>query len=163
MTKPEPNQPGGSNRATTRVALAAAGLLIVGVLLAGCGDDDSAAAEDSDPAAVVEDYRVSYNGGDIEEVMTAFTDESVITGHPFADESAGLAEIRSLHLGDMSAAAQTDAYEFSNIEVSGDTVTWDHVWLNDDGEEWCAEGHSAVITDGQIITWTFAPNPDLCA
>jgi hypothetical protein len=44
--------------------------------------------------------------------------------------------------------------------VSGDTVTWDSTWTDDQGREYCAEGHRAVIADGTFVTWTFGPGPD---
>jgi hypothetical protein len=141
----------------------ATGLLIAVVVLAGCGDDDSGDAVDSDPVEVIENYRIAYNDGDIDAVMALFSEESVVSGHPFAVEAAGLAAIRHMQLLDMGAAAETDAYKILNVEVSGDTVTWDHVWTTDDGTDWCAEGHNAVIANGQILTWTFAADGDPCA
>jgi hypothetical protein len=59
-------------------------------------------------------------------------------------------------------AADVNPWKISNIQVTGNTVTWDHVWTNDLGEDWCAEGHSAVIEDGKIQSWAFAPNPEPC-
>ena len=145
----------------TRVA---AGLLTAILVLAGCGDDDSDDVSDSEPAEVIEDYQIAYNDSDIDAVMVFFSEDSVLSGHPLEAESmAGLEAIRSHHRGDMALAAETDAYKTSNVEVSGDTVTWDHVWTNTAGTDYCAEGNSALITNGQILTWTFAPNPHPCA
>jgi hypothetical protein len=39
------------------------------------------------------------------------------------------------------------------LEVLGNTVTWDHVIANNQGDEFCVTGHSAVIEDGKIISW----------
>lgn len=106
--------------------------------------------------AVVASYIAAYNQGDIDRVMDLFTEESVITGHPAAVASvSGLPEIRSLHMKDIAAAATDNAYTISNIEVSEDTVTWDHVWVNDEREEFCKLGHEAVIEDGKFISWTW--------
>ena len=65
-----------------------------------------------------------------------------------------------MHLSDVGSAADTDAYEFSNVQVSDDTVMWDSAWTDAQGAEHCAEAHHAVITDGKILTWTFGPRPE---
>jgi hypothetical protein len=48
------------------------------------------------------------------------------------------------------------AYTISNIEVTGSTVTWDHVWTRLGREVFCAEGHTAVVEGGKILSWTWA-------
>lgn len=154
MSTSEIDRPGCLRRAPMRLRFAA-GALVAVILLAGCGDDDSVDSADSDPAGVIEDYRIAYNNGDIDAVMALFSEESVVTGHPFSSESTGLLAIRNLHLQDIAAAAEEDAYEISNTEVSGDTVTWDHVWTNSAGDEYCISGQSAVIEDGKIVSWTW--------
>jgi len=138
-----------------KVAIA---VVVAAVVMVACGDDD----ETSDPASVIEQYQNGYNTGDIEAVMVLFRDDSTITDHPFVEETVGLDAIRTLQAADLSAAAESDAYEFSNVEVDGDTVTWDHVWTNDIGDQYCARGHSAVIADGTIKTWSFSTDADLC-
>jgi uncharacterized protein (TIGR02246 family) len=119
----------------------------------GCSSESDDAADD--PAAVVDQYVAAYNSGDIDAVMAVFTEDSVVYGHPFSLESAGLTAIRSLHIADLAAGASTDAYSISNVEVNGDTVTWDHVWVNKEGQNWCREGQSAVTKDGKMLTWTW--------
>jgi hypothetical protein len=52
-------------------------------------------------------------------------------------------------------AAVDDPYTISNVEVDGDTVTWDHVWTSTDGGHFCQEGHSAVIAGSKILTWVW--------
>ena len=108
-----------------------------------------------DPASVIQAYTAAYNAGDIEAVMTFFSEDSVVTGHPFAAESAGLTAIRLVQVADISAAAAENAYTISNMEVTGDTVTWDHVWTNGFGTQFCVQGHRAVIQDGKILTWAW--------
>ncbi len=163
LTKPGIDQSAHTRRMPTRLSIAAVWLLAAVVVLSGCGDDNRADTADPDPAGVIEDYRIAYNGGDIDAVMALFSEESVVAGHPFAPESAGLVAIRDLQLEDMGVAAPADAYEFSDVEVAGDTVTWNHVWTADDGTDWCGEGNSAVTADSQILTWTFAPARQPCA
>ncbi len=103
----------------------------------------------------------AYNSGDIDAVMAFFTDESVMTGHPFTAEAAGPIAIRAVQSEDLASAATGAAYTISNVEVSVTTVTWDHVWNNNVGQQWCGVGHNAVIEDGKILSWTW-PEPFLC-
>jgi hypothetical protein len=117
----------------------------------------------ADPAQVIEDYRIAYNSGDIEGVMALFSDESVLRGHPFSVRSTGLVAIRRVQFRDLAIAAPADAYRIANVEVSGDTATWDHVFTNSEGTRWCGEGHSAVIADGKILNWDFAPDRHECS
>ena len=131
-------------------------LVLVLVALGGCGGDDA------DPAGVLNDYRAAYNAGDIDAVMDLFTDESVVTGHPFQASSEGLSAIRSVQVSDIAAAATSDAYTISNVEVSGDTVTWDHVWTSSTGDQFCQEGQTAVIKDGKILTWDWPDGSFSC-
>lgn len=116
----------------------------------------------SDPAAVIEGYRIAYNSGDIEAVMALFADDSVLSGHPLSTRSTGLAALRIVQLRDIAMAAPTDAYRTFNVEVSGNTVTWDHEFVNNQGIPWCGEGNTAVIAGGKILNWAFAPDPDEC-
>jgi ketosteroid isomerase-like protein len=107
-------------------------------------------------------YHDAYNGHDIDAVMAFFTEESAVTGHRFALEAAGLSAIRSLSIQDMAAARESHAYRISNVEVTGDTVTWDHVWTNSNGTEYCKQGQSAIIRDGTILTWTWPESDTSC-
>lgn len=107
------------------------------------------------PAAVVASYIAAYNARDLDEVMTFFTEDSVVTGHPFAASSVGLAEIRGVHQADINAASEENPYTISNVEVSGDTVTWDHLWVNSTGDRFCQIGQEAVVENGTFVTWTW--------
>ena len=124
-------------------------LAVAALILGACG------GEDADPAEVVEDYIAAYNAGDIDGVMALFSEESVVTGHPFEARSEGLTAIRAVQVEGRNSAAADEPYTISNIEVTGDTVTWDHVWRSDDGGQFCKQGHTAVISDGKILTWAW--------
>ena len=80
------------------------------------------------------------------------------------DEAGGPvpAVVDPLAAADRAAAANQTPYEISNVEVAGNTVSWDNVWTNGNGASYCAEGHKAVIEDGTIVSWEFAPNPHPC-
>ena len=128
-------------------------VMVAVLAVAACGGDAV------DPAAVIEDYAAAYNAGDIDAVMALFSEESVVRGHPFATESTGLDAIRTVQIADIAAAASVDAYAISNVQVAGDTVTWDHVWENGEGSFFCQQGHTAVVEDGAIKSWTW-PDDD---
>jgi hypothetical protein len=119
------------------------------LIFAACGSDDA------DPAGVIEDMTAAYNAGDIDAVMALFSEESVVTGHPFEARSVGLSAIRAVQVEDRNSAATDNPYIISNVEATGDTVTWDHVWTRDDGGQSCKQGHTAVIQDGKILTWVW--------
>jgi hypothetical protein len=108
---------------------------------------------------VVEQYVAAYNGGDVDALMAVFTEDPVMYGHPWAEvyESAGFGAIRRVLRADLGNAS-TDALSISNIEVDGDTVTWDSVFVNRQGDTFCQVGLSAVIKDGKILTWTWPPS-----
>lgn len=123
--------------------------------------DDNTILPGTDPAAVIEAYVSAYNAEDIDAVMALFTEDSTIVGHPTLSDAVGLDAIRLLTIEDRQMAAEADPYAISNVQTDGDTVTWDHTWTNDAGEDWCQEGLSAVISDGTIVSWAFA-EPELC-
>jgi hypothetical protein len=110
---------------------------------------------DRTPEQVIKAYAAAYNDHDLDAVMAFFTDDSVITSHPFSSESSGIAETRALHITDLAAAASMRAYRLDNVEVTGNTVTWDHEWTNASGEKYCKQGNSAVVKDGTILIWTW--------
>ena len=121
----------------------------------GAGSSDGG----SDPAAVLDAYVAAYNLGDVEAVMAFYSDASVVLGFPFNDEQRGLESIRSEMIQDIAAAAASDALTISNVAVSGNEVTWDQVWVNNGGEEFCVEGQTAVIERGKILLFTWPPDP----
>lgn len=146
------------SRQRPRMALAvAAAVVVVGIAtfaIASFMNSGTDAAAD-DPASTIRAYIDAYNAGDIDAVMALFSDDSVIVGHPFASEQSGLAAIRNIQSMDISAAATENAYTISNVQVTGNTVTWDHIWFNRDGDRFCLDGHSAIVEDGTILSWTW--------
>lgn len=117
------------------------------VLLTGaCGGDDA------DPGETIQAYIDAYNARDIDAVMALFADDAVITDHPFAGVTEGTEAIRTLHVRDVEAAGGDDAYQISDLQVSGNTVTWNHVW----NERCTGIGNEATVMDGAIVSWQFA-------
>lgn len=133
--------------------------MAVALTAAGCSSDSN----DDDAGDVLNDYVTAYNSGDIDAVMALFTEESTITGHPTNSSATGLTAIRALHVEDMSAAADTDAYSISNVQVTGNNVKWDHIWTNSTGNQFCKTGQSTVTEGGKIVLWTWPGGGFNCA
>jgi ketosteroid isomerase-like protein len=126
------------------------------LILAACGNDGS-----SDPAAVVEGYVAAYNAGDVDAVVAFYVEDAVITGHPFATRTQGSGAIRDLMVRDIAASDKSgESYEVSNVQVKGDTVTWEHLWKSGAGIECVGTGNNAEVLDGKIASYTFAPDVD---
>jgi len=145
----------GTGRRNIALALGAAVIVaVVGVGALLVADDGSDVVG---PAGVIEDYTAAFNAGDIDAVMALFSEESVLSGHPFGIgfESTGLSAIRALQVEGMGITTREDALTISNVEVTGNTVTWDQVFTSDGGAQFCIQGHSAVVEDGKILTWAW--------
>ena len=150
----------GTGRRNIVLALGAAVIVaVVGVSALLVADDGSDVVG---PAGVIEDYTAAFNAGDIDAVMALFSEESVLSGHPFGIgfESTGLSAIRALQVEHMGTTTREDALTISNVEVTGNTVTWDDVLTSDDGAQFCIQGHSAVVEDGKILTWAWPGGVD---
>lgn len=157
ITEKSPKEP--HRRRNIALALGAAVVVAAvgaSIWLVGDGTSDAASRQ-----ATVEGYYAASNSHDIAAVMEFFSEESEIVGHP-ADRPAtrgtdlrGLAAIRSTLELQFEAIALP--FMISNVEVSGNTVTWDSehdaVSL---GVRVCANGHSAIVEGGKILFWTHA-------
>ena len=150
--------------------IAAVVIIVAGVafILLNQGEEAPVAGQaDADPAATIEAYITAYNVGDFDAVMELFSEESVITGHPFQRPGQGLEQIRFLQRQAMQMGLREqgldpeNVYTISNLEATGNTVTWDHALIKNDVVSSCWDGHSAVVEDGKIMTWTW-PSPVAC-
>ncbi len=163
---PIPKMPNKKRRLVAVLAGAAVVVLVaVGMSSLLFGDESDVAG----PQATVEGYFAAFNSQDIEAVLEFFTEASRIDFHPkdkpvfrgFGEPLRGLTEIRRTLQREMDLTAPVDGYVISNVEVSGNSVTWDHAWTENDGGRTCAEGHSATIEDGKILFWEY-PVPHSC-
>jgi ketosteroid isomerase-like protein len=130
----------------------------------GCSSDSDDAADD--PAAVVADYLEVFNAEDAEAVMVFYAEDAVIEGHP--DESSdGLAtstsEILAIETAMNRHQGSTGTMEFINMEVSGDTVTFDNIFHNGDGDCFSSTGDKVTVADDKITLFVFGDlDADLC-
>ena len=120
--------------------------------------------EAASPQAVVEGYYEALNAGDVAAIMEFFSEESEIVNHPLdlpvtrGGPLRGLAAIQEIAESDSEFSAdQVEPFKFSNVEVSGNTVTWDFRIVIENQATNCSDGHSAIVENGKILLWTFAP------
>ena len=179
VAAPSPDQRAGITRRRASLVLMAAAILlafVAGLVVADQSGDGSPATQSAStsteaeaqpdpsveaeaslsPADVIEEYRVALNAKDLDAVTALFTEESTFSGHPAMYDGSGLTSIRALHAIDTAMTTDFDAYEFRNVATMGNTVTWDHVRSEVGGDVDCGEGHRAVVSDGKILSWTYA-------
>jgi ketosteroid isomerase-like protein len=142
------------------------GFAAFALVVAACSDDDSDSADDSDPAAVLTDYLEVWNAEDAEAVMVFYADDAVIEDHPTdTDELAtGKSEILVIETSLNGFQGSTGTMEYINMEVSGDTVTFDSIFRAG-GDCFNANGNEATIKDDLItlIVWDGGDTDvDLC-
>lgn len=114
------------------------------------------------PREVIESHFAAYNAMDVASMMAFYSEDSVITGHPIEAYQAGLVTIERVARVDMLVAAEFNAYIISNLEVSGDIATWDHMWTDSQGFFFCMQGHTAVVRNGVILSWTWPALDSQC-
>jgi ketosteroid isomerase-like protein len=129
------------------------------LILGACGGDDS------DPAAVLADYLEVWNAEDGEAVMVFYAEDAVIEGHP--EDTDGLAtgksEILAIEQRMQIHQESTGRLEFTNMEVSGNTVTFDDIFHNGDGDCFSSTGDKVTVEDDKITLYVFGElDPDLC-
>jgi len=122
-------------------------VISVALILGACGGDDS------DPAAVLTDYLEVWNAEDAEAVMVFYAEDAVIEGHPedTGDVSTGKSEILPIEQRMQGHQGSTGTMEYINIEVSGDTVTFDNIFINASGDCFSSSGSEMTI-ENDLIT-----------
>jgi hypothetical protein len=142
-----------------KIRLLIAVVIAIGFVVAGCSSS-------SDPAAVVADYLEVFNAEDGEAVMVFYAEDAVIEGHPDVS-SDGLAtstsEILAIETAMNIHQGSTGTMEYVNMEVSGDTVTFDNIFINAEGDCFSSTGSVMTVEDDKIarIVWG-NPEGGLC-
>ncbi len=118
-------------------------------------------ADQADPAAVLADYLEVWNAEDAEAVMVFYAEDAVIEGHPGDTDglATGKSEILLIEQRMQIHQESTGFFEFINIEVSGDTVTFDNIFHNASGECFSSSGTEATI-ENDLITLIVWGNPE---
>lgn len=127
-------------------------VIAIGFVVAGCSSSSD------DPAAVLADYLEVWNSEDADAVMVFYTDDAVIENHP-ADPvglATGKSEILVIETSLDRNQGSTGTMQYLNMEVSGDTVTFDNIFRNGSGECFSATGSMVTIENGLIalVVWS---------
>ena len=122
-------------------------MVAVTLTVTGCSSSSD------DPASVVSDYLEVWNAEDGEAVMVFYAEDAVLEGHP--DDSDGLAtgksEILVIEKSMDGLQGSTGSMEFLNMEVSGDTVTYDdNIFRNRSGECFSSTGTEVTVEGDKI-------------
>lgn len=122
-------------------------MVAVTLTVTGCSSSSD------DPASVVSDYLEVWNAEDGEAVMVFYAEDAVLEGHP--DDSDGLAtgksEILVIEKSMDGLQGSTGSMEFLNMEVSGDTVTYDdNIFRNRSGECFSSTGTEVTVEGDKV-------------
>ena len=130
-------------------------VISLALILGACGGDDS------DPAAVLTDYLEVWNAEDAEAVMVFYAEDAVLEGHPSDPDglTTGKSEILVIEERLDGLQGSTGTMEYINMEVSGDTVTFDNIFNNAAGACFSSTGSVATIENG-LITLIVWGNPE---
>ncbi len=129
------------------------------LILGACGGDDS------DPAAVLTDYLEVWNAEDGEAVMVFYAEDAVIENHPNVGGRllTGKSEILANETSLDGFQGSTGTMEYVNMEVSGDTVTFDSIFHNAQGQCFNSSGLEVTVADDKITLWVWGgPSAGLC-
>jgi len=116
------------------------------LLLGACGWNNA------DPAAVLADYKDARNSGDVDAVIGFYAEDAVVKNHPRDGDAIadGVDEIRVLEGQVPGIQGSTGGIEFTDMVVSGNTVTFNHKFFNTSGEPLC-ECAVVVCAGGRAI------------
>ena len=156
MTTLKTDPPGRVYRSPRRFRVGA-GVLVAVLVLAGCSDDDSGDATDSDPAAVLAAYEETRNSEDVDAVMGFYADDAVVENHPGDDDgvATGVSEIRILEAQIPENQGSTGGIEFTDLVVSGNTVTFKETSMNEDGDCFSSTGNEVTVEDDKITLYVW--------
>jgi len=139
----------------------AATFVVIGfaLLLAACSGNDA------DPAAVLADYEDARNSGDVDAVMAFYAEDAVVKDHPRDGDAIanGVDEIRALEAQVPGIQGSAGGIEFTDLVVSGNTVTFNHKFFNASGGCFGGLGGEVTVKDGKITLYDWGPqDPSQC-
>jgi hypothetical protein len=148
-----------------RWLVAAVVIILAGIalVLVNQGDETPVATQPG-PDEVLADYLEVWNAEDAEAVMVFYAEDAVIEGHP--EDTDGLAtgksEILPIEQRMQIHQGSTGRLEFINMVVSGDTVTFDNIFHNGDGDCFSSTGDEVTVADDKITLWVFGLDAGRC-
>ncbi len=122
-------------------------VISVVLLFGACGGDDS------DPAAVITEYLEVWNAENGEAVMVFYAEDAVVENHPNVDgaTATGKTEILAIERSMDGFQGSNGTMEYINMEVSGNTVTFDNIFINGQGACF-SSGGSVYTIENDLIT-----------
>jgi ketosteroid isomerase-like protein len=129
------------------------------LLLGACSGNEA------DPAGVLADYQEARNSGDVDAVLAFYAEDAVVKDHPRDDDGIanGVDEIRSLEAPVPEIQGSAGGIEFTDMVVSGDTVTFNHKFFIADGACFGGLGGQITVEDGKITLYDWGPeDPSQC-
>jgi ketosteroid isomerase-like protein len=134
-------------------------VISLALILGACGGDGS------DPAALVAEYLEVWNAEDGEAVMVFYAEDAVIENHPNIDgaTATGKSEILAIETSMDGFQGSTGTMEYVNMEVSGDTVTFDNIFINASGNCFSSAGSELTVENDLIVLIVWGDtDADLC-
>ncbi len=161
MTRPDTDRPKRAHRSPISLRVVA-GVLVAVLVFAGCSDDDSGDATDSDPAAVLAAYEEARNSGDVDAVMGFYAEDAVVENDPGDDDgvATGVSEIRILEARVPGIQGSTGGIEFTDLVVSGNTVIFNETFMNEDGDCFSSTGNEVTVEDDKITLYVWGDEGD---
>jgi len=129
------------------------------LLLGACSGNDA------DPASVLADYEDARNSGDVDAAMAFYAENAIVKDHPLDGDGIanGVDEIRSLEAQVPGIQGSTGGIEFTDMVVSGNTVTFNHKFFNASGDCFGGLGGEVIAEDGKITLYDWGPqDPSQC-
>jgi len=122
-------------------------VISLALILGACGGDDS------DPASVITEYLEVWNSENGEAVMVFYAEDAVVENHPNVDgaTATGKTEILAIERSMDGFQGSNGTMEYINMEVSGNTVTFDNIFINGSGECFSSTG-SVYTIENDLIT-----------
>jgi len=146
-------------RNATAFLVAAAVVIVAGIgfMVSNNSDPADVAGTPASPDQVLTDYVEAFNTGDADAVMVFYAEDAVIEGHP--EDTDGLAtgksEILPIEQRMQIHQGSNGRLEFTNMVVSGNTVTFDDIFINGDGDCFNSTGDKVTVEDDKITLYVF--------
>ena len=128
------------------------------LVVSACGGGDA------NPGEVPQDYQDARNSGDVDALISLYTEDAMVTGHPLDDDgiAQGVEEIRILEQEVPSIQRSEDATEFVDIQVSGSSVTFGQRFFPANGGCLGSSGHEVTVEDGKITYYSWGTVDEPC-
>jgi ketosteroid isomerase-like protein len=163
ITKATPTPP----KRRRRGAIAAVAAFAVIIVAVGAAVVLNRPSDEVSPAAagVLADYEDARNSGDVDAVMAFYAEDAVVVGHPLDSDglAMGLIEIHRLENRVPRIQGSTGGIEYTEMVVSGNTVTFNTTFHNSEGDCFGEAGHRVTVENGRITRWVGgSADPSLC-